>query len=125
MALVAIHAVVHVSVDVAMIPIRVRLRVAVRALEDTVISRIRVAGGADSVRVAVIHGEPSVIESGSQPTGSRVASGAACWESCRHVIRTIRSLVLRPVTAETVGRDCGVVVVHVTACTCHGRVLAR
>jgi len=68
MALVAIHAVVHVTIDVAMIAIRIRLRVAVGALEDAVVSRICVARRADAVRVAVIHREPRVIESGSQPS---------------------------------------------------------
>jgi len=123
MALVAIHAVVHVTIDVAMIAIRVRLGVAVRALEDVVVGRIRVTRRADPVRVAVIHGEPRVIESGSQPTRRGVASGAARRESCRHVARTVRGLVLRLMTAEAVGRNGGVVVVHVTACAWHGRVL--
>jgi hypothetical protein len=82
-----------------------------------------VARRADPVRVAVIHGEPRVIESGSQPTRGRVASGAACRESRRYVIRIIRGLIFRLVTAEAVGRNCSVVVVHVTVCTCHGRVL--
>ena len=68
MALVAIRAVVHVTADVAMIAIRVRLGVAVRALEDAVVGRIRVTGRAHAVCVAVVHGEPRVIESGSQPS---------------------------------------------------------
>ena len=119
MALVAIHAVVHVSVDVAMIPIRVRFRVAVRALEDAVVGRIRVARRADPVRVAVIHGEPGVIEGGSQPTRGRVTGGATRRKSCRHVIRTVRGLVFRPMTAEAVGRNRSVVVVDVTACAQH------
>jgi len=68
MALVAIHAVVHVTTHVAMITIGVRLGVAVRALEDAVVGRIRVTGRAHAVCVAVVHGEPRVIESGSQPS---------------------------------------------------------
>ena len=68
MALVAIHAVVHVTTHVAMITIGVRLGVAVRALEDAVVGRVRVTGRTYAVRVAVVHGEPRVIESGSQPS---------------------------------------------------------
>jgi hypothetical protein len=125
MALVAIHAVIDVTTDVAMIAIRVRFAMAVCALEDAVVGRIRVTRRADSVRVAMIHGEPRVIESGSQPSGGSVASGARRRESCRRVIRTIRGLVLRLMTAETVGRNGSVVVVHVTASARHGCVLPR
>ena len=123
MALVAIHAVVHVTTNVAMITIRVRLGVAVRALECAVVGRIRVTRRADPVRVAVIHGEPRVIESGSQPGRRRVAGCARGRESCRHVVRAVRALVVHLVTTEAVGGHRGVVVVHVTASARHGRVL--
>lgn len=37
MALVAVHAVVHIAADIAMIAVSVRLGVAIRALEDAVV----------------------------------------------------------------------------------------
>ena len=125
MALVAIHAVVHVTTNAAMITIRVRLGVAGRALEDVVVGRICMTRRADSVRIAVIHREPCVIESSSQPTRGCVASGARGRETRGHVIRIVRALVVRLVTAEAVGRNRGVVVIHVTARTRHGSVLSR
>ena len=125
MALIAIHAVVHVTANVAMIAICIRLRVAVRALEDAVVGRIRVTRRADSVRVAVIDVKPRVIEGGSQPTRSSVASGTRRRKSRRHVIRIVRALVIHLVTAKAVGRHCSVVVVHVTTRTCDRRVLPR
>ena len=125
MALVAIHAVVYITANVAMIAIRVRLGVAVRALEDAIVGRIRVTRRADSVCVAVIDVEPGVIESGAQPTRGGVASSARGRESRRRVIRIVRGLVFRLMTTKAIGRHRGVVVVHVTACTRHGRVLSR
>jgi len=110
---------------VAMIAIRVRLGVAVRALEDAVVRRIRVTRRADPVGVTVIHGEPCVIEGGSQPSRRRVASAATGRKSCRHVAGTVRSLVFRLMTTKAVGWHRGVVVVHVTACARDGRVLSR
>ena len=123
MALVAIHAVVHVTADVAMIAIRVRLGVAVRALEDVVVGRICMTGRADPVGVTVIHREPRVIEGCSQPTRGRVTGGASGREPRGHVIRIVRALVIHLMTAEAVGGHRGVVVVHMTASTRDGRVL--
>jgi len=37
MALVAVHAVIHIAADIAMIAVSVRLGMAIRALEDVVI----------------------------------------------------------------------------------------
>ena len=125
MALVTIHAVVHIAVNVAMIVVGVRLGVAVRALEDAVIGRICMTRRTDSIGVTVIHGEPRVIESGSQPARGRVASGARGRESCRHVVRIVRALIIHLVTAKAVGRHRGVVVVHVATRACNGRVLPR
>jgi hypothetical protein len=72
----------------------------------------------------VIHWEPGVIESRAQPTGGGVTGGTRRGEPGRHVIRIVRCLVVSFVAAETVGGDCRVVVVHVTACTGHGCVRA-
>lgn len=125
MALVAIHAVVHVTTNVAMITIRVRLGVAIRALECAVVGRIRVTRCADPVCIAVIHGEPRVIESGSQPGRRCVARCARGRESCRHVVRAVRALIVHLVTTEAVSGHRGVVVVHVTTGACDRCVLPR
>ena len=56
MALVTIHAVVHIPADVRVMEIvRVPAPMATRALENGVVVRIRVAGGTNAVSVAVIH----------------------------------------------------------------------
>lgn len=81
MALVAIHAVVHVPAHVPMIPVGIRLCVAVRALEHTVVGRVGVAGRAHAVRIAVIHREPGVVKGGSQPARGRVTGGAGDRET--------------------------------------------
>ncbi len=124
-ALVAVHAVVHVSVDAPMIAVSVRLGMAIRALEDNVIRRVGVAGRADAIRVAVIHGEPGVIEGCTQPTGGCVADRTRGRETRRHVIGTVGRLVVGFVTAVTVSRNRRVVVVHVAACAGRRRVRPR
>ena len=63
MALIAVHAVVHVATNAAMIGVRVRLRVAIGALEDAVIGGIGMTGRTHAIGVPVIHWEPRVIES--------------------------------------------------------------
>ncbi len=55
---------------------------AIRALEDGVITRIRVARRADPVRVPVVHREPCVVESCAKPTGRSVAGRAGSRETC-------------------------------------------
>ena len=124
MALVAVHAVVDIAADAPMIAIGVRLGVAIRALEDGVGRRIGMTRRTDAIRIAMIHWEPRVVESRAQPTGGCVTGGTSSWKSSRHVIWIIRSLVVGLVTAETIGRDRCVVVVHVTACAGHGCVRA-
>lgn len=118
MALVAVHAVVYVPTHAPMITIGIRFGMAVGALEYGVVRGIRVARCTDTVRVAMVHREPCVIEGGAQPARSGVTSGARCWEAGRYVIRVVRALVVRLVTAVTVGRDRGVVVVHMAARAC-------
>ena len=67
MALVAVDAVVYVPAYVAMVSIGIRFGMAVCALEHTVVRGVRVTRRADTIRVAMVHREPRVIESGSQP----------------------------------------------------------
>ena len=114
MTLVAIHAAVYIATHVPVIRVRIRLGVAVRALEDAVVSRIGVTGRAHSVGTAMLHGKPGVIKRRTQPTRCRMTDRASCWETGRHVIRIVGSLIVHFVTAEAVGRQGRVVVVHVT-----------
>lgn len=116
MALVAVHAVVYIAADVPMIAIGVGLGVAIRALEDGVVRRFGMTRRTYAIRIAVIHREPRVIKSCAKPTGGCVTGGASGRESGRYVIGIIRCLIVSFVAAETVGGDCRVVVVHVTAC---------
>lgn len=114
MALVAIHTVVDVSANISVVGVRVSFGVAIRALESAVVARIGMAGGADPVSIAVVGGEPSVIENGAQPTCGRMAGGAGRGETSGDVVGIIGSLIVGFVTAVAVGRQSGVVVVYVT-----------
>jgi len=59
---VAIHAVVHIPANIRVTEVgRVPAAMAIRALEDRVIHLVLVAGGTDTVRVAVIHREEGVV----------------------------------------------------------------
>ena len=122
MALVAVHAVVHVTAHVDMTIVGVRLGVAVRALKYAVVRRIRMTGRTDTVRVAMSHREPRVIKGSSQPGRGGMTSRARGREPGRYVIRIVRSLVVSLVAAVAVGRDRGVVVVDVATRTRHGGV---
>lgn len=64
-AAVAVHAVVDVPAHAPMPVVRLRLRVAVGALEDGVVVRIRVACAAHAICIAVIDVEPGVVKGGS------------------------------------------------------------
>jgi hypothetical protein len=112
MALIAIHAVIYVATHAAMLAIGIRLGVAVGALEHGVVRGIRVAGCTDTVRIAMIHWEPCVVEGSSQPARSRMTGSACGWEACRNVVWTVRSLVLRFVTAVAIRGDGCVVVIY-------------
>jgi len=76
-ALVAIHTVVHISVDVLVVEIvRVITPMAAGALENRVVIRIRVAGCTNSIRVAMVDRKLRVlrvIERGVQPVGGAMA----------------------------------------------------
>lgn len=113
MALIAIHAVVYVPTHAAMIAIGIRFGVAIGALEHVVVRGIRVARCTHTVRIAMIHGEPCVVECSSQPARSRVTGCACGWETRRDVVWTVRGLVLRFVTAVTIRGDRCVVVIYV------------
>lgn len=115
MTAVAIHAVVHVSAHTLVFRIRVRFGVAVRALEHAVVTRIDMAGGADTVGVAMIHVEPGMVESRTQPAGRRVTRSTARRKARRQMIRVGGTGIVRFVTAVTIRRQRRVVVVHVTA----------
>ncbi len=119
MALVAVDAVVHVSLDALVISVGLGLGVAIRALENRVVVRIRVAGGADSVGVAVIDGERCVlgmIEGCVEPVRGVVARLAGGGEELRlgGVSRIGGVVVVSLVAAYARGRKRGVVVVDVT-----------
>jgi len=125
MAAVAVHAVVDVSTHALMLAIRARLRVTIRALEDGVVIRIGMAGGAYPVRAAMTHVEPGVVESGPQPAGRGVAGGARVREANRNVIRVSCARVVQLVAAVAIGGHGGVVVVHVATRARHGRMRTR
>jgi len=100
MALVAIHAVVNIPAHIGVAELgSVVIAVATRALEDRVVVSIRVASRADSIRVAVIHVEPGVIECGSRPGCRCVARVASRGEAGRLVVRIRRAVVVGQVAA--------------------------
>ena len=112
-AVVAIHAVVDISADTLMARIGLALGMAVCALEDLIIIRIRVARTAHSARATVIGREPGVVESCVQPAAGVVAGGAGRRKPDRNVVRIVGGLVVGFMTAVTVRRKRRVVVVHV------------
>ena len=126
MALVAVHTVVDIATNVRMTEIRrVPSAMAACALEHCVVTRIDVARSAHPIGIAVVHVEPRVVESGSQPTGGRVADCARSGEAGRDVTRIIGSLVVGFVTTIAIGRQRGVIVVQVTVRARHSGVRAR
>jgi len=66
-ALIAIHAVVDIPTHIAMARVGVGLGMAIGALKDSVVRRIGMAGGTNSIRASVVHREPGVIEGRAQP----------------------------------------------------------
>jgi len=91
MAGVAVHAVVDISVDILVMEVGcVVAPMATGACEDRVIRGVRVASGADRIRIAVIHGEEGVVTCGQgrgQPCSRGVARSACRGPARRHVIR--------------------------------------
>ena len=132
MALVAVHAVVHIPVDLRMAKVvRVISAMALRALEDRIIVRIRMARQAHTVRIAVRNREARVLRMNKrrrQPSRSRVTGRALRrWEErrLRRVSRIHRGVVRGLVAANAGQRQRRVVVVHVTAGARHRRVETR
>lgn len=126
MALVTIHAVVDVSTNTRVIRIRGRLGMTIGALENGVVTRIGVAGRAHSVGAPVGHRPPRVIESGSSPSGCRVAGCAGrCEHRWRSRVDRIRGReVVRLVAAVAIGGQGRVVVIHMATGTGHRGVRA-
>ena len=89
-----------------MFRIRLRRRVAVGALEDGVVRRVRVACGADSIGPAVVHREPGVVERRAKPIRSHpscVTGGARRRKARRSVIRVRRPGVIGLVARIAIG----------------------
>ena len=118
MALVAVHAVVHISLNALVILIRLRFRVAVSALENRVVVRIRMARRTHSIRVAMVNRELRVlrvIERRILPVRGVMAVLASGREKLwlRRMSRIRRLVVIRLVATDAGGRQRGVVVVDV------------
>jgi hypothetical protein len=124
-AVVTIHAVVDVATHTAVLIVRFRFRVAIRALEHTVVVWVRMAGGADSVRSSVVHREVCVVESGIEPTGSRMTRGTRRRKARTHVGRIRCPAVVLLVTTVAICRQGRVVIVYVAARTRNTRVRTR
>lgn len=126
MALVTVRAVVDIPTDIGMLEIRrVIVAMTTGALEHGVVARIRVAGGTNTIRVAVIRGEVRVIERGSGPCGGRMAGVTGRREASRLVIGVGGPIVVGGM-ATIAGRwQRRVVVVHVALRALHAGVRAR
>lgn len=123
MTLVAINAVIDVAVHTLVVPIGGSLGMAVRALENNVITGIGVARCTDSIRPTVPGVEPGMVEDRACPPGNHLVAGlAGGWESCRYVVRIVRGLVLGFVTRIAIAGNRGVVVVHMAVRTLDFRV---
>jgi len=112
-ALVTIHTVVHIASNPLVPGIRLGLRVAVCTGEDRVVVRIRVAGAAHTVGVAMVQREPGVIELAIRPLDSVVAGCTGGREIGGDVVRIVRILVVRFVAAIAVSGQGRVIVVDV------------
>ncbi len=128
MALIAIHTVIDI-IWIALVPrIGLGLGVAICALEDRIVVRIRMTDRAHSVSgvASMVQGEPRVVERCPRPRSCVVASCAGgcenSWRSAMHRVR--RGIVIRFVAAVAIRRKRGVVVIHVTAGAAHLRVEA-
>ena len=108
-----------------MIVVSPSLHMTIRALKHTVVIRIGVAGRTHAVGSPVIHGEVRVVESGVQPAGGCVASGATGRKSSGDMVGVSRCLIVRTMTAIAVRWQRRVVVVHVTVGAGHSGVRTR
>jgi hypothetical protein len=103
-AVVTIDAVVHVSVNALVRTIHLWLQMAVGALEHRVIVWVRMTGGANAIGVTMIHREPGVIELGVSPNLRVVARRTGGREVRTGMVRIIGVVVIRRMTAVTIGR---------------------
>lgn len=116
MALVAINAVVNVSIHVRVAEVvRVSAAMAIRALEDRVIARILVTGGAYPIGIAVIRREPRVVKRRLGPVRRVMTRCTGCRETRRLVVRIRGARVIGLVARVAVRRHRRVVVVDVAA----------
>lgn len=113
MALIAVHAVVHIVAHTAVIRSCLGSSVANRTLENRIIARIRMARRAHALRVAMRHREPGVVKRSSTPRRRRVTSLASRREPGGHVVGVGRCLIHRSVAAIAIGRKARIVIVHV------------
>lgn len=81
MALIAVHAVIDIIWIALVRRIGLGLAVAVCALEDRIVTRIRVAGRADTVSAPVVHREPGMVERRPRPCRGVVARRAGRGEN--------------------------------------------
>ncbi len=119
MALVAIDAVVYVPTHSPVIRVCLGLGVAIRTSKDGVVAGVRVAGGTDALRVAVISREPRVIERGSCPCCSGVTRLARSWKSCRRVVWICRALIFGGMAGVAICWSSCKNVVYVATGTCN------
>jgi len=122
MALITIRAVVNVPADSAVVGIRLRFAMTIRALENRIVVGVDVAGRAHAVRIAVIDGERSVlhvVERGLHPIGRVVTTDAGSREELR--LRCVPGIagghVVRFMASIAVGRQSRVIVVDVAVRT--------
>ena len=106
MALVAVHAVVDISLDALMVPVCLRFRVAIGALEYRIVVRIRMARRADSICIPMIDRERRVlrvIEGGVLPVRRVMTVLASRREKLRlrRVSRICGPVIVRQVTSDT------------------------
>ena len=105
MATVAVDAVVDIVAHTIMFIVHLRLQMAAGTCEYLVITRVVVACGADTVGLAVRHGEPSVVECGPGPIndGWEMTAEAGLGEPGGKVIGICSGAVFGRVTRVAVG----------------------
>ena len=124
-ALVAIRAGIYVSAHIRMSEIRrVVIPMASSALEDGIITRVRMAGCAHAICIPVICREVRMVEGGSCPRRGGVARVARRREARRRVVRIRGPVVIRLMAAVAGSRQRRVVVVHVATIAGHTGVRA-
>ena len=127
MTLVAVHAVIDIPADIGVLKIGcISAAMATRALKNGVVIRIGMARRADSVRAAMSHRPPRVIERSPRPRRSGVAGRASRREHRRRgrMDRIRGSEVVRFMAAVAIGRQCRVVVVYMAVGARHRSVRA-